>query len=258
MKRCKDAVQKVSSWKYLTNTCSTSFPGAPSASFLLSALNSLQNVSKVNSCSCTGFSHQRDRWQIPWASTNLLLTSSKTKSLSLLCLWLWLHLDNKSHFFFFFQGQCKFLIYFHIFYFSIFVLFFFFLFYFLALQYCIGFAIYQNESATGIHVFPILNPPPSQDYYTQCPWLHSRSLSTHASTGDSRTFTDNSGSVSCGVIAPFSWVLVGTRFCGALQESVSLVLWKFCNQTPLAFRVKSLGDLSPFAGPPGWENGRGP
>ena len=35
------------------------------------------------------------------------------------------------------------------------------LFYFLTLQYCIGFAIYQNESATGIHVFPILNTPPS-------------------------------------------------------------------------------------------------
>ena len=33
--------------------------------------------------------------------------------------------------------------------------------FFLTLQYCIGFAIYQNESATGIHVFPILNPPPS-------------------------------------------------------------------------------------------------
>ena len=29
---------------------------------------------------------------------------------------------------------------------------FFILFYFLTLQYCIGFAIYQHESATGIHV----------------------------------------------------------------------------------------------------------
>ena len=38
---------------------------------------------------------------------------------------------------------------------------FFFFFFFLTLQYCIGFAIYQHESATGIKVFPILNPPPS-------------------------------------------------------------------------------------------------
>ena len=35
------------------------------------------------------------------------------------------------------------------------------LFYFLTLKYCIGFAIYQHESTTGIHAFPILNPPPS-------------------------------------------------------------------------------------------------
>ena len=37
----------------------------------------------------------------------------------------------------------------------------FFLSYYLTLQYCTGFAIYQSDSTTGIHVFPILNPPPS-------------------------------------------------------------------------------------------------
>ena len=42
-----------------------------------------------------------------------------------------------------------------------FYLFFLILFYFETLQNCISFAKYQNESATGIHVFPILNPPPS-------------------------------------------------------------------------------------------------
>jgi len=42
-----------------------------------------------------------------------------------------------------------------------FYLFIYFLFYFLTSQYCIGSTIHHHESATGTHMLPILNPPPS-------------------------------------------------------------------------------------------------
>ena len=51
-----------------------------------------------------------------------------------------------------------------------------------------------------------------------------------------------SESVCCGVTAPFSWVLVCTGFVCALQKSVSPVLCKFCNQIPLASKVKFSGE----------------
>ena len=54
-----------------------------------------------------------------------------------------------------------------------------------------------------------------------------RPLLTHASAGDSWTLMGKSGSVSCGVTGPFSWVLVCTRFLCALQESVFPNLCKF-------------------------------
>ena len=59
----------------------------------------------------------------------------------------------------------------------------------------------------------LLQKVPCTHCCIQCPQPCSRQLSTHASTGDSWTLTGKSGSVSCGVTAPFSWILVHTRFC---------------------------------------------
>ena len=80
----------------------------------------------------------------------------------------------------------------------------------------------------------------------QCPWPHGRPLSTHTSIRDSWTLTGKSGSIFCGVTAPFSWVLVHTRFCLCpprvwCSSLLSPVLWKFYNQIPLPFKVKFPG-----------------
>ena len=47
---------------------------------------------------------------------------------------------------------------------------------------------------------------------THCPQPCSRRPPTHVSAGDSWTLLDKSGSVSCDITAPFSWVLVHTSF----------------------------------------------
>jgi len=62
---------------------------------------------------------------------------------------------------------------------------------------------------------------------TQCPRLCSRPPLTYASATDSWTLMGMSGSVSCGVTAPFFWVLVHTRFCLCPPESISPGQCKF-------------------------------
>ena len=73
----------------------------------------------------------------------------------------------------------------------------------------------------------LLQKVPCTHCYTQCPQPCSSPPPTHASAGDSWTLTGKSGSVSCGVIAPFSWVLVHTRFCLCPPRVCFPVLWKF-------------------------------
>ena len=64
---------------------------------------------------------------------------------------------------------------------------------------------------------------------TQCPQSCSRPVLTSTSTRDSWTLTGKSGPVFCGVTAPFSWVLVHTRFClcpPRLCSPVLCELWR--------------------------------
>lgn len=93
----------------------------------------------------------------------------------------------------------------------------------------------------------------------QCPCAHGEHLLMHASTGDPPGLARRSGSASCGITAPFIWVLMHTLFClccpPKAESLFSPVLWKSCKHIPLTFKVRFPGDsLSfcqiPWAGKP--------
>ena len=76
----------------------------------------------------------------------------------------------------------------------------------------------------------------TQVYCTQSPCPCDRPLLIRSSAGDSWTFMGKSESVSCGVTAPFSWVLTCTRSVCAIQESVS----QSCVSSGSSVRVRRL------------------
>ena len=83
-----------------------------------------------------------------------------------------------------------------------------------------------------------------------------------ASTGDPPTLAGSFGSVSCGVTAPFLWVLVHARLCLCPPRLKSLfpsVLQKSCDQIPVAFKTRfpRPKDSQSFVGSQDWEAWRG-
>ena len=73
----------------------------------------------------------------------------------------------------------------------------------------------------------LLHKVPCLPCHAPCPQCCHRPPPTHASAGDSWTLLGKSGSVSCRVTAPFSWVLVHTKFCLCPPRVCFPVLCKF-------------------------------
>ena len=91
------------------------------------------------------------------------------------------------------------------------------------------------------------------DCYCQC--LHScaESLATHISTGDPSTLAGSFGLVSCGVPAPFLWVLVCAQFCLRLESCLPQSCGNTIIKSHWPSRSYSLGIPSPFVRSPGWK-----
>ena len=73
----------------------------------------------------------------------------------------------------------------------------------------------------------LLQKVPCTHCCSQCPQPCSRPPLTRTSAKDSWTLMGKSGAVSCGVTAPFSWVLIHTKFCLFPPRVYFPVLCKF-------------------------------
>ena len=93
----------------------------------------------------------------------------------------------------------------------------------------------------------LLQKIPCTHCCSQCPRPCSRPLPTYASTRDSWTLTGKSESVSCGVTASFSSVLVCTRFCLCLPKLFPQACVSSVINSHWPPKSNSLGVLSPFA-----------
>ena len=96
----------------------------------------------------------------------------------------------------------------------------------------------------------------SQDCCCQCLCPHSEPFLVHASTGDPPTLAGRSGSVSCGVTAPFLCSLCAQEFLCAIQEW-NLYLPQSCESSVIKYHWLLMSDFleipSPLTRSPGCE-----
>ena len=92
----------------------------------------------------------------------------------------------------------------------------------------------------------LLQMVPFRHFHTQCPRPCSRPPLTHASTGDFWTLIASLGQSLVGSQLLSPRFLCTQAFICGLKKSVSPVLWKFCNQIPMASKIRSSGGSQSF------------